>query len=203
MLPTLKFVAGRGKPISQMKNLEKWWDSNDRKVFNALNYYVKCTWSVKSIKVKVERSSRKGSKTPPYKCEGYVEIKRPDQIFLTVGSRVRWTKGSLCVFLHELIHCATLPRKDRRFSDPGTLEAWVLDELATDLLAQYVLKDVSKARPNIGNSIEYALIETADEVARDAELRTELVKKIRRVLKDYLVTEKSNFYSFRRDLKDV
>lgn len=202
--PTLKFVAGRGEPTRQLESLKEWWSKHQDSVFDAMDYYVKCKWQgVKCIEVHIERMSRKGSKTTTHWYNGFVGLDRPRRIHLSLGRRVRWTKNSLRVFVHELIHCATILDKDRRFKSAGLLEFWVLDELATDLLAQYILKDVMKCEPDIRRSIRYALEDTANEIARDKELHDKLVKNVQRELNSYLKTEKKKFRSFRKNLKNA
>lgn len=202
MQPTLKFVPTKQTLKHQTKNLEKWWNDHNDKVFETMNYYVNCRWNVDSIEVLIGRLSKKGSKTTTYSCDGEVHIGQPDRIYINLGTRVRWTKRNLCVFIHELIHCATLAHKDRRFNKAGLLEFWVFDELATDLLAQCVLEVVVGFNPEIRDSIEYALLETSKHIIGDKELRDELVKRTRRKLKSYLKTEK-NFYSFWKSLETL
>jgi len=202
VLPTLNFVPTEKNLRHQTKNLEKWWNDHNDEVFEAINYYVNCRWNVDSIEVLVGRLSKKGSRATTYNCEGEVPIGQPDKIYISIGTRVRWTKRNLCVFIHELIHCATLSRKDRRFNKPGLLEFWIFDELATDLLAQRVLKRVVGFNPKIRDSIKYALVDTSNRIIKDKELRDKLVKRTRRKLKSYLRTEK-NFYSFRKNLKTL
>ena len=202
MRPTLNFVPTEKNLKRQTKNLEKWWNENKDEVFEAVDYYVNCRWNVDSIEVLVERLSKKGSRITTYNCEGEIDIYQTDKIHISIGTRVRWTKRNLCVFIHELIHCATHSHKDRRFNKPGLLEFWIFDELATDLLAQYVLKEAVGFSPKIRDSIEYALVETSNRIIKDKELRDKLVKRIRRKLKSYLKTEKK-FRSFRKELKSL
>lgn len=203
MHPTLKFVPTEKNLKHQTKNLEKWWNYYEDDVFDAIDYYVKRPWDVDSIEVVVRRLSKKGFRATTYDCEGEIEIDHPDKIYISIGKRIRWTRRNLCVFIHELIHCATHSHKDRRFNKPSLLEFWILDELAADLLAQYVLKEAVGFNPKIRDSIEYALVETSNRIIKDKRLRDALVKRTKKKLKAYLKTEKKNFYSFRKNLKTL
>lgn len=202
MRPTLSFVPAEKNLKRQTNNLKKWWNENKAEVFEAIDYYVNCSWDLDSIEVLVEQLPKKGSRATTYNCEGEIDIYQPDKIHISIGSRVRWTKRNLCVLVHELIHCATHSHKDRRFNKPGLLEYWIFDELATDLLAQYVLKRAVGFNQKIRDSIEYALVETSNRIIKDKELRDELVKRTKKKLKSYLRTEK-NFFSFRKNLKTL
>ena len=199
MYPALFFVSTDENLKQQTKNLAKWWKNHKDEVFEAIDFYVYCRWDVPSIEVLVERLSKKGSRTTTYDCEGEVFINQPGKIHISIGTRVRWTKRNLCVVIHELIHCATLSHKDRRFNEPGLLEFWIFDELATDLLAQYVLKKAVGFKPRIRDSVKYALVETSNSVFTDKELRDKLARGTKRKIKTYLKTGK-NFYAFRKDL---
>jgi hypothetical protein len=202
MRPTLKFRATKESLIRQTENLEKWWNENKDRVLEAMDYYISCRWRVDSIQVLIAQLSKKGSKATTYECEGEVFIDEPDMIHISIGTRVRWTKRNLCVFIHELIHCATHSHKDKRYNKPGLLEYWILDELATDLLAQCILKKAVGFKPKIGDSIEYALVDTSNRLVKDRELQDELVRRVKKELRSYLRTEKK-FYSFRKNLKNV
>jgi len=90
-----------------------------------------------------------------------------------------------------------------RRNKPGLFEFWLLDELATDLVAQYVLKDLTKNEPNIRSSITYAQTEMVDRIARDRKLRNKLIRRVKIALRSYLGTEKKNYYSLRDSLKNV
>lgn len=202
MRPTLQFVATEEKVRRQTENLKKWWDKHQDGILEAMDYYISCRWDLDSIHVLLEPLSKKGSKATTYECEGEVYIGQPDKIHISIGKRVRWSKRNLGVFIHELIHCATLSHKDRRYNEPGLLEDWIFDELATDLLSQYILKRVIGLKPKIRNSIEYALVDTSKVIIKDKELQDELVKRVKKILRSYLKTYK-NFFSFRQNLKDV
>ena len=199
MRPTIKFFPNVKNLKNQTRNLEKWWNAHKNEVYDAMDHYVYCSWDVDSIKVLVKRLSKKGSRATTYNCEGEIDVDQPDRIHISIGTRVRWTKKRLCVFIHELIHCATHSHKDRRFNKPGLLEFWIFDELATDLLAQYVLKKAVGFNPKISDSMEYALVETSNRIVKNKKLRDALIKRTKRKLKSYLKTEKK-FYSFRKNL---
>jgi len=200
--PILKFVPTEESLERQTGNLKKWWLENKERVFDAIDYYIYCNWQVGSIKVLVGRASKRGSRASTYKCEGEIFVGKPDELYISIGKRVRWTKGNLSVFIHELIHCATHSHEDRRFKKPGSLEFWILDELATDLLTQYVLKRVTGFKPKIRDSLDYALVDVTARFLNDKELRDKLIRRIKKKQRSYLKTEKK-FYSFRKDLLNI
>ncbi len=200
--PQLKFVPKSSKVAAQTSNLENWWNRYEDKVLDLLDYYVKCKWEVEKVRVDVHLRSKKGSKKTTYECSGEVSPDEPWRIHLYVGTRIRWTKNNLAVFIHELIHCATHSHKDKRFRKPGLIEYWILDELATDLLSQFILKKAIGAEPMTRNSIEYALEDTASSMMDDKETRDKLVKNVERALRQYLKTEKK-YYSFRKSLSQI
>jgi len=84
MRPTLQFVAGKGRPLRQTKNLKKWWNTYNTRVFDAIDYYVKRRWTFKSIQVQIDRYSTKGSRTAPHYYEGEVDIFQSNKICLSI-----------------------------------------------------------------------------------------------------------------------
>jgi hypothetical protein len=204
MHPTLTFRAvGKSQSlIQQTSNLEKWWKNYQEKIYDALDRYVNIQWKIYNVRVVTQQIKKRGS---AYDCEGEVDIASPNVISLHLGNRIRWTPRNLVVFIHELIHCATIASEDRRFNEPGVLEFWIYDEFATDLLAQYVLKDAGiKYKPKILDSFEYAFLEISRKLMKSRqhrEERVQFVKDINRKLLSYLKTTSKNFYSFRKMLK--
>lgn len=206
MYPAIIFRAAgkRHTLINQTKNLKGWWERNEKKIYNALNYYVNIKWKIEKIEVVLRQVRKRGHALD---CEGEVDISKPNMINLYVGSRIRWTSNNLVVFVHELVHCATLSGKDLRFGEPGILEDWIIDELATDLFAQHIMKRAAiKLRPNTLSSIEYAFLEVARKVIRSRqyeEERAKLVKETEKKLRRYLETANKNYYSFRKALRSA
>jgi uncharacterized protein YjaZ len=200
MKPKLEFTPKSKKVARQTQNLEKWWSNHEEKVLDRLDYYVKCKWEVPTIQVYIHPLSRKGSKKTTTECTGEVYPDQPRKIHLHTGNRVRWTKNNLSVFLHELIHCSTHTHRDKRFRKPGLIEYWILDELATDLLAQFILKEATGAETTTRNSVEYALEDAASSMLDDKDTRDKLVKNVEAALKKYLKTERKKYYSFRKSL---
>jgi uncharacterized protein YjaZ len=203
MKPKLRFISKGSKAVHQTKNLESWWNKHEDKVLRLMSYYVKCRWNVGCIDVYVHSLSKKGSRKTPHECRGEVYTSQPRKLHIFIGTRVRWTKSNLSVFIHELIHCATHSHKDKRFSKPGLLEYWILDELATDLLAQHILKEAIDAKQITRSSIEYALDDTADLILKGKDTREKLIKNVEKTLRQYLKTERKKYYSFRKSLGNI
>jgi hypothetical protein len=113
MKPELTFISKSSNTVRQTENLEKWWKKHRDKVLELMDYYVKCKWEVENMEVHVQPLSKRGSKKTTYDCRGEVDPDQPQIMDIFIGSRVRWTKNNLCVFIHELIHCATRTSKTR------------------------------------------------------------------------------------------
>jgi hypothetical protein len=206
MAPVVAFrAAGKSPTLArQTMNLERWWRRSEGKILEQLDYYVGVKWRIEKVEV-VLRQVR--GRNHALDCEGEVDVSKPDVITLYVGNKVKWTPGSLVVFVHELIHCATMSRRDLRFAKPGILENWIYDELAADLFAQHIIRRAGlKLKPDTLSSIEYAFLDVARNIVRSRqhkEERVKLVKEIDKKLRHYLNTEKKNYYSFRKTLRSL
>ena len=206
MYPTIKLrAAGKSRTlINQTRNLQNWWKRKEREIFDSLDYYVNVTWQIEEIDVVLRQAS---GRKQALDCVGEVDINKPDMITLHVGGKIRWTPNNLVVFIHELVHCATLSGKDLRFGRPGVMEDWIIDELATDLFAQHIMRRAGiKLRPNTLSSIEYAFLDVARKIIRSRQFKEErvrLVKEIERKLRRYLKTTNKNYYSFRKALRSI
>jgi hypothetical protein len=206
MVPVVAFrAAGRSHTLfNQAENLERWWEQNQRKILKQLDYYVNIKWQIERVEVILKQVR---GKKHALDCEGEVDIGKPHVISLFIGKKIRWTPNNLLVFVHELVHCATLSAKDSRFGEPGIFEDWIFDEIATDLFAQHIMKGAGiKLRPNPLGSIEYAFLDVARKIIRSRQYRDErmkLISEIKRKLLHYLRCTNKNYYSFRKALKGV
>ena len=180
MYPHLVFSTKHDSLIKQTRNLETQWKRDGDTILENINYFVNIPWKIDKITVTLFPT-----KSDADSLNGEMDEKEPETIYLYVPAKNRWTPRRVGVLIHELVHSNVHSDKDSRHNEPNIVEFWIMDELATDLITEHIMKEVYGAKPNYKNVIEYALKDTSQRILKNKELLADMVKNMNSIFKEY------------------